>query len=150
MGERLGEVNAKWPVPTRTDHQRFCETEGWTQVRNALGKKGSHHLTYELLLHDGRILRTRISHPPDRSSYGASLWSHILRDQLETDEGSFWACVNDATLPDRGQRQPAGETLPAGLVSVLLHQVGIPESEVAVMSKDEAIARVNEFWTTGG
>jgi hypothetical protein len=73
-----------------------------------------------------------------------------LRDQLEVDERTFWACVNEATLPDRGEPQQAGETLPAGLVSVLLHQVGITESEVAVMSKDEAIARVNEFWTTGG
>lgn len=149
MGDRLDEVSGKWPDPTRADHQRFRETEGWTQVRNARGKTGTHHVTHERPLFDGRILRTRISHPPDRSTYGANLWSHILRDQLEVDEATFWACVNDGTLPQREEPQQQREALPAGLVSVLLHQVGLSESEVALMTKDEAIARVNEFWTTG-
>jgi hypothetical protein len=148
VGDRH-DVKAKWPVPTRADHHRFCETEGWTQVRNARGKTGGHHLTYELTLQDGRILRTRISHPPDRSTYGASLWSHILRDQLDVDERTFWACVNEATVPDRGEPLSPPETLPAGLVAVLLHQVGLSEAQVALMTKGEAIARVNQFWTTG-
>ena len=141
-------MSRKWPVPTRSDHQRFCETEGWTEIRNARGKSG-HHVTYEMALSDGNILRTRISHPPDRSTYGPSLWSHILRDQLGVDEGTFWACVNDGIPPDRGGRVETRESLPTGLVSVLLHQVGLLESEVALMTRDEAIARVNEFWTTG-
>jgi hypothetical protein len=141
-------VSNKWPVPTRADHQRFCETEGWTQVRNAVGRTG-HHVTYELVLPDGSILRTRISHPPDRSNYGRSLWAHILRDQIGVDEAAFWACVKDGTRPERGGPAQPRESLPAGLVTVLLHQVGLPEAEVARLTRDEAIARVNEFWTTG-
>lgn len=59
-------------------------------------------MTYELTLHDGRVLRTRISHPVDRTVYGAAMWAHILRDQLDVEEAEFWACVLDGTLPDRG------------------------------------------------
>jgi hypothetical protein len=148
VGGGREQLSAKWPAPTRSDHERFCETEGGTLVRNTRGKTG-HHVTYELALPDGNILRTRISYPPDRSTYGASLWSHILRDQLHVDEVAFWACVNDGTLPDRGQPKETRASLPAGLVTVLLHQVGLPESEVVLMTRDVAITRVNEFWTTG-
>ncbi|MDQ1515900.1 MAG: hypothetical protein QOE80_1730 [Actinomycetota bacterium] len=34
-------------------------------------------LPYELDLPDGRTLRTRIPHPPDRTDHGASLFAHI-------------------------------------------------------------------------
>jgi len=27
-----------WPPPTRQDHERFCDTEGWKRVRDALGR----------------------------------------------------------------------------------------------------------------
>ena len=85
-------------APTRQDHERFCATEGWTLVRD---------VTYELGLPDGGVLRTRISHPPDRSAYGPSLWSHVLRDQLDVSEQEFWACVRDGTRPARGVPDPA-------------------------------------------
>jgi len=139
----------KWPVPTRADHQRFCETEGWTRVRDARGRSGTHHVTYELALPDGRVLRTRISHPPDRTGYGRSLWAHVLRDQLDVDEERFWACVHDGVLPDRGVSPGRPGALPADLVHLLIHRVGLVESEVAEMSRIEAIARLEKFWTGG-
>ena len=95
------------------------------------------------------MVRTRVCHPPDRSSYGPSLWSHVLRDQLQVDKATFWACVADGVLPARSTPPRERESLPAGLVSVLLHQAGVPEAGVAAMTKDEAIARVNEYWTRG-
>ena len=82
-----------WPAPTREAHDAFCKIEGWQRVRNACGQTGTHHVIYELQLHDGRILRTRVSHPANRDAYGENLWSHILRDQLEVDQATFWACV---------------------------------------------------------
>lgn len=75
-----------WPQLTRKDHETFCQVEEWRRVRDARGRTGTHHVTYELDLIDGRILRTRISHPVDRGSYGRSMWKRILRDQLEIDE----------------------------------------------------------------
>lgn len=139
----------RWPQPTRKDHDTFCKVEQWDQVRDARGRTGTHHVTYELGLRDGRVLRTRISHPVDRSDYGPSLWRHILRDQLDVDEATFWACVQDRIPPDRGLPAPPAEALPAELVHILLARVGLTASEVAGMSRRDAIARVQRFWTDG-
>src|SRR5262249_25430856 len=134
-----------WPQPTRQDHEKFCHTEGWTQVRDARGRTGTHHVTYELNLPDGRVLRTRISHPPDRSTYGANLWSHILCDQLGVTDEEFGPRGRDNRNPNRGTPQPPAETLPADLVHLLITRVGLDQSKVAVMTRDEAIERLNRF-----
>jgi hypothetical protein len=138
-----------WPAPTREDHEAFCKTEGWQPVRDARSKTGTHHVTYELHLHDGRILRTRISHPVNRDTYGPSIWAHILRDQLDVDQTAFWTCVRDGTTPDRGEPEAPAGALPADLVHLLLTRVRLSEAEVAAMSKDQAIARMQQYWATG-
>ena len=56
----------------------------------------------ELELPDGHVLRTRISRPANRESYGPALWKVILTEQLSVIEEQFWACVMDRELPDRG------------------------------------------------
>ncbi|MCO1580947.1 cytotoxic translational repressor of toxin-antitoxin stability system [Crossiella sp. SN42] len=138
-----------WPQPTRQAHQKFCLVEEWRQVRDARGRTGTHHVTYELHLVDGRILRTRVSHPVDRSCYGPSIWRHILRDQLDVDEPVFWACARDGVKPARGVPEPPAEALPAELVHLLISQVGLAEAEVAKLGKAEAVARLQRFWTEG-
>ncbi len=138
-----------WPQPTRKDHDTFCRVEEWRPVRDARGRTGTHHVTYELALPDGRILRTRISHPVDRSSYGRGMWNHILRDQLHVEESDFWRCVKDGIKPDRGVPATPAEALPADLVHLLISRVGLDEVQIAAMSKDEAVARVQEYWTEG-
>lgn len=115
-------------------------------MRSARGK-GTHHLTYELALADGRILRTRVSHPPGRESYGADIWRHILRDQLDVTDEEFWACVGNGVKPRRGVPETPAEALPLDLVYQLITKVGLAESEVMNMTKDEAVARLNKFWT---
>lgn len=141
----------KWPAPTRSDHQAFCETEGWELVRNARGKTSGHHAaTYELHLPDGRILRTRISHPPDGSTYGANIWGHILRDQLDVDEETFWACARDGIKPNRGELEAPSEALPADLAYLLVTRLHLSSAEVAQMSREEAIARIHEYWSQPG
>ena len=138
-----------WPAPTREAHDAFCRAEGWSLVRDAPGQSVAHHVTYEFQLYDGRILRTRVSHPVNRATYGERLWSHILRDQLDVDEAVFWACVRDGTKPDRGEPEPPPEALPADLVHMLITRVRLSEAEVAVMSKEEAIARIQQYWSAG-
>jgi hypothetical protein len=115
-------------------------------VRDAQGRAGTHHVTYELRLHDGRILRTRISHPPYRSTYGKSIWAHILRDQLEVSPAEFWACVQDKKVPDRGQPQIPAEALPADLVHLLITRLGLDDAEIGGMTKAEAVSRIQEYW----
>ncbi len=116
-------------------------------MRDSQGRTGTHHVTYELHLHDGRILRTRISHPPDRSTYGKSIWAHILRDQLDVSEAEFWACVQDKVKPDRGEPRVPAEALPAELVHLLITRLGLSDPEIAKMSKADAIARMQEYWS---
>ncbi|WP_084957207.1 cytotoxic translational repressor of toxin-antitoxin stability system [Thermoactinospora rubra] len=135
-----------WPAATREDHERFCKTEGWVRVRDARGRTGTHHVTYELRLPDGRILRTRISHPPDRTTYGPRLWSHILRDQLDVTEEQFWRCVKEGVTPPRGVPPIPPDALPADLVHLLITRVGLREEEIAKMTKEEAVARLQRYW----
>jgi hypothetical protein len=138
-----------WPQPTRKDHDTFCQVERWRRVRDARGRSGTHHVTYELELPDSRILRTRISHPVDRSDYGPSLWRHIVRDQLEVDDAIFWSCVQDGVKPHRGEPAPPQDALPAELVHLLISRVGLPESEVAAMTREDAIVTVQRYWSHG-
>lgn len=133
---------------SRRDHDRFCQIEGWEQVRNARGKTGD-HITYRLRLPDGRVLRTRISHPVNNNTCGPSLWSHILDDQLKVTEPVFWACVDDHKLPDRGvvAAEAPATALPARLAYQLVHDAGIPEAEVAQMDLPRAIQVMSEYWS---
>ncbi|MGH8828715.1 MAG: cytotoxic translational repressor of toxin-antitoxin stability system [Jiangellaceae bacterium] len=135
---------------SRRDHNRFCEIEGWALVRNARGKAVGHHVTFELELPDGQILRTRISRPVNNDTYGPSLWSAILGpDQLRVSETEFWACVHNRELPDRGTGAPDrwAKALPADLVYQLINVVGVPEDQVAKMNMDEATAVMTEHWS---
>jgi hypothetical protein len=138
-----------WPQPTRQDHEKFCSVEGWGLVRDARGRTGTHHVTYELGLPDGRILRTRISHPVSRTTYGPALWSHILRDQLEITEEGFWRYVKEGVKPDRGMPEAPAGALPADVVHLLISRVGLGDTEVAAMTKAEAVERLNRYWTEG-
>ncbi len=137
-----------FPQPTREAHEKFCRTEGWVQVRDARGRTGTHHVTFELTLADGRVLRTSISHPVDRTTYGHGMWSHILRDQLDLIEDDFWTCVHDGVVPKRGTPTVPAESLPADLVYLLKNRVGLSEAEIAALSKDEAVVRLNHYWAT--
>jgi hypothetical protein len=139
-------MSDKYPVPTRADHEQFCVREGWTERKRATGQHGAHHVNYEFALPDGRVLFTRISHPVDRTDYGPSIWSHILRDQLDVTATEFWDCVRDGLLPDRGGSAPLRLAVPASIVRTLVREAHIPEAEVRAMTKEQAIHRLGEFY----
>ena len=138
----------RYPTPSRKDHQKFCETEGWAQVRDAVGRTGTQHLTFELTRPDGTVLRTRISHPPDKTDIRKGLFAHILRDRLCVTIDEFWTCVNDGQLPDRGDtRNPQGDPIPSEVVYLLINRVGMQDADVRKLSKADAIETLNAFWT---
>jgi hypothetical protein len=58
-------------------------------------------------------------------------------------------CVRDRTKPDRGLPEAPTEALPADLVHLLISRVGLRDSEVATITKTEAIERLNRYWTEG-
>jgi hypothetical protein len=133
---------------TRREHVRFCEVEGWRAVQSARDRTNKHHITFELPLDDGRILRTRISRPPINESYGKALWSHIVRDQLCVTQGEFWKCVDDGEVPVRSSSVPLPPpaALPAGLAHQLVHILQLSSAEVAELSLAEALDLMNDHW----
>lgn len=134
---------------SRRDHKRFCETEGWAEVRNARGRPTQHYITYELSLPDGRVLRTRISRPANAETYGPSLWGHILDEQLDVTEGEFWDCVDHGSIASRtraGAEVPQ-TALPADLVYQLVHTLGLGAQEIEGMTREEAVQRLSEHWS---
>lgn len=110
-----------------------------------------HHLTYSLDLADGRVLRIRVSRPADTTTYGPSLWGHILNVQIEVTEDAFWDCVNHGRLP---QRSPATPDVPAGaLPASRVHQLieaGMSENDVARMTLPQAIETMTTIWSRPG
>lgn len=137
-----------FPTPNRADHLAFVRIEGWSVVKNARGKNVGHHNTFELPLPDGRILRTRISKPQDKSrTYGKSLWNSILRDQLDVTEQVFWDCVQHKILPQRGTPEPAPESIPVDLYHLLTAKAGLGDAQVRAMTRDQAIAAATEYWS---
>jgi hypothetical protein len=128
----------KRPAPTRKDHEKFCLTEGWALVTDARGRAVGHHTTYKLVTPTGDVLRTRISHPANRTTYAPAMWSHILRDQLRVTADEFWSCLLGGTLPNRGVPKVPDTALPLHLVTRLVRELGLSRSEVAGLSIDEA------------
>lgn len=140
------EVNSR--AASRRDHRRFCEIEGWTEVLNARGKPTEHHITYELEVGDGRILRTRISRPANTNTYGKSMWSHILDDQLHVTEAEFWDCVDNKKPPQRfvATADPEAAALPASLAYQLVNTLHLSVEEIASLTLEQAVAKMNEHW----
>lgn len=134
---------------SRRDHQRFCEIGEWAEVKNERGKPTRHHITYELELPDGRVLRTRISRPANAAVYGPSMWVHILTDQLDVTEDAYWECVEGRRPPRRAAVVAATPTnsLPLSLARQLVDVLHLTSEEVGALSLEEAIARMQEFWS---
>ena len=139
FGTGLSAAVSKHPAATRENHDDFCLVEKWLLVRGASGQPVSHHRTYELALWDGRILRTRISKPVDRTTYAAGMWSHILRAQLEVTPEEFCVCVQENEVRDRGAPwlPTAKDPLPLSLVRTLA-QLGVDERECLALTAPEA------------
>jgi hypothetical protein len=139
-------VSPSRPQPTRADHQQFVFNVGWQQVPS------THHETYELDLPDGRVLRTRISRPPNKTTYGARIWAHILRDQLDVTADEFWTCVRDGVTPERSPTdgvEDVDDAIPVDVVKLLVSRVGLTRRDLIGMTREEAIARLNDYWSTG-
>ncbi len=134
---------------SRRDHKRFCEIEAWTEVRNARGKPTQHHITYELTVPDGRVLRTRISRPANTEIYGPGLWGHILDEQLDVTEDEFWDCVDNGILPARtpAVAELPQTALPADLVYQLVHTLGLGAKEIEGMTPEEAVRLLTQHWS---
>lgn len=145
MAGRVGAVS--WPEPTRKAHDAFCTTGGFAWSETCAGEPARIASPTNLIFLIVRILRTRISNPPDRSTYGPGMWKHILRDQLQVDEPDFWLVLGTGSSPIAGYRSLRLPRCLPNSRTLLITRVGMTEAEVAAMGKDEAIDRLNKYWT---
>lgn len=139
------------PLPHRA-HQKFVETEGWTEKTRSGKKKAGDHRRYFLELATGDVLYTRISH--GSGSIGdPNLVAAVLGDQLQVSEEDFWACVDDGVLPPRPQvvaEAPAGPALDAKLMGNLVRKVGLGPTELEGMTQERAVQIWTDWLTSGG
>lgn len=88
---------------------------------------------------DGRILRIRISRPVNNTQYSVTMWSHVLRKQLEVKPAAFWDCVRHSELPDRGAPTPRDMRKPLPLYLYReLRKRGVSEDKIAELDVGEA------------
>lgn len=139
-------------LPATRDLHRFCEVDGWEVRKTARGKKADDHTRYRKVLPDGSTLMTKVSHGR-KGIDDPDLFAHILRTQLRVTVEQFWAAVDHGTKPDRPGVAPESaprESIPFDLARNLLTKVGIPQSELARMTNEEAIARWQTYLSSGG
>ena len=119
-------------------------------MRGATGRPVQHHRTYELALWDSRILRTRISKPIDKTTYGPQMWSQILREQLQVTAEVFWGCVLDGQLPDRGRPKQREEkrAVPLHLYRAL-KQFGVAEDAILELDAAGAAELLATLYASG-
>lgn len=74
--------------------------------------------------------------------------------ELSCTANQFWAAVDDGIKPQRPGAEPEppppGETIPFDLARNLVMKAGLTQIELARMTKGEAVARWQEFLTSGG
>lgn len=69
--------------PKFGDLKKFCDKNGWVEIRN------TDHWYYEKVLADGTVLRTKVSHALHKE-IPKHLWKRILEKQLKITEIDFW------------------------------------------------------------
>jgi len=136
------------PQPRFSDLRRFCEIDGWEELKGARGKRGD-HFRYRKALPDGRILRTKASHGGGEIG-DPGLWRRIWREQLGLEcEEQFWEALRAGEPVDHGAAEPsppAGPSIPAWVVAGLLRE-GVPEAEIRELDAGEAQRRLEERWS---
>jgi hypothetical protein len=134
--------------PTWGDIATFLGIDGWTELpASARGGKRQRHIFFEKLLDDGRLLRTHISH--DRASgAGAYAFALILKEQLEVGREEFWEAIRSGVPVSRPVPTDADHAveLPGWTIPVLESSLHMSQGEIARLSADEAIQRVQEYW----
>jgi hypothetical protein len=139
-------------LPSTADLHRFCEVDEWKVKKTARGKEAGDHTPYTKTLANGTVLRTKVSHG-SKGIGDPDLFLHILRSQLLVSAKQFWDAVDHGTKPQRPgiePETPPKEAIPFDLARNLLTKVGVSQAELALMSKEQAVARWHEYLSSGG
>ena len=81
-------------TPTWAEVERFCQVDGWREVRR------TGHVHFEKVLPDGTVLRTHRSFA-SRKSMSPGRFKAILRHQLRVTDEQFWRAHETGESVDR-------------------------------------------------
>jgi hypothetical protein len=132
-------------TPRPADLRRFCVVDGWERVADSPGRRVAKHEVWTKRLPDGRVLHTAIS--KGRDEYGVSLFTRLLKSQIQVTAAQFWLAVDNGEPPQRPgakSARPRGEALPFAVAERLL-AAGLPLSELAGLSQAEAERRLDDL-----
>lgn len=127
-------------MATFGDLKKYVENDGWTEERNQARRRSrtGDHWRYSKEAPQGPALRTKVSHSV-RDEIGPFLFAHILRDQLQVDEATFWAVVQGRET-SKAPAPPVAAFVPGWLIQRLILTVGMREEEVRKLGAEEAAA----------
>jgi hypothetical protein len=126
--------------------EAFCRIDGWEEVDQG---RSPDHRYYRLVLDDGSVLETRVSHS-SRKTMSPGRWKAILRDQLQVSDDDFWTALRTKEAVRRPGAPPAEEEIkqvPAWVVAVLSSRLGMAPADIARLGRDRAIQLAQETWS---
>ncbi|MHB1576874.1 MAG: cytotoxic translational repressor of toxin-antitoxin stability system [Candidatus Dormibacteria bacterium] len=106
------------------------------------------HRYYRLVLDDGTVLETRISHS-SKKTMSQGRWRAILRDQLGVSDEDFWKSLRDKRPVERPSGPPLEEEIeqiPLWAAELLTARLGMSLAAIAQLGRDRAIELARETW----
>jgi hypothetical protein len=133
-------------TPAWSEVEAFCRIDGWVEVD--LGRSADHRY-YRLVLDDGTVLETRVSHS-SKKTMSPGRWKAILRDQLQMSDEDFWSALRTKKPVERPSAPPDEseiEQVPAWAAVVLSSRLKMSSAEIAALGRDRAMQLAHDAWS---
>jgi hypothetical protein len=133
-------------TPAWSEVEAFCRIDGWVEVEQG---RSADHRHYRLVLDDGTVLETRVSHS-SKKTMSPGRWKAILRDQLQVGEEDFWNALRTRKSVERPSAPPAEseiEQVPAWAAAVLSSRLHMSPAQIADLGRERAIQLAEEAWS---
>ena len=133
-------------TPAWSEVEAFCRIDGWVEFDEG---RSVDHRYYRLVLDDGAVLETRVSHS-GKKTMTPGRWKAILRDQLRVSDSDFWACLRNKKPVERPSTPPdesETEQVPAWAAVVLSTRMKMSPAQIAALGRDQAIQLAHEAWS---
>lgn len=127
-------------APTWRELERFCEADGWTEIRT------TGHRFFRKTLATGEVLETHSS-LAGGGTMSQGRFAAILRVQLRVTREQFWQTLCSGRPVERpAPLEPEQPTIPL-YVAHGLGQLGLSEAEIGRLTPAEALRLLHERWS---
>lgn len=133
-------------TPDWSEVEAFCRIDGWEEVQEG---RSPDHRYYRLVLDDGTVLETRVSHS-QKKTMSDGRWKAILRDQLRVSAEDFWKALRTKRPVSRPSAPPdetEAEAVPAWAAATLSSQLHMSPADIAALGRDRAVELAQATWS---